>query len=241
MTSKFVLMLAALSLLICACGSPEPQTGTFRQISVTGTGIAKADPDIATIVLGVDVTSEDPAEAVSEAATMINSALSAAQAIGVAEEDISTESYSLWIESVYDPITYQYTGEKIYHVSQYESIVVRDLSTVGNVLSGLVGAGVNTVSSVSFGIEDQATLLDQARAAALADAVERAESMAVGLGVDLGDPVYVSEYSGGYTMYDETLSRNAGITGGADYLTAPSVSPGSFSVSASMTVTFEIE
>jgi hypothetical protein len=227
----------ACMLLVCACGSEPP--AMVRQITVTGSGIAQADPDIATVVLGVDVTSEDPAEAVTEAATLINSTVEAAQEMGVAEEDMSTQSYSLWIEDVYDPVTYQYTGEKIYHVSQYESIVVRDLASVGDVLAGLVGAGANTISSVSFGIEDQATLLEQARVAALGDAVDRAESLAAGLGVDVGEPVYVSEYSSGYAVYDQMAACGETVSG--DLFRGPSITPGSFSISASVTVTFEIE
>lgn len=233
-------LIAALPLLAGACGDPE-QPAPAGQISVTGAGLARAEPDIAVISFGVDVTASDPAEAVSQAGSMINSATAAVLAEGVPGDDLSTQSYSLWIEDVYDPATYQYTGEKVYHVSQYETLVVRDLAAVGQVLSTLVGAGVNTISSVSFQIEDQSSLFDGARQAAMDDAVRRAGSIAEGLGVTLGDPVYVSEYGGGYTEFDQSLGRSASASGYADFSSVPAMTPGTFSVSASVTVTFAIE
>lgn len=238
--SLALITLVLASVLFSACGQEPPDI--VRQISVTGNGTAEADPDVATIVFGVDVSSEDPGEAVAEATAMMNSAIEAAGTAGIAEEDVSTQSYSLWIENVYDPLTYQYTGEKLYHVSHYETADVRDLATVGDVLAALVDAGVNSISSVTFRVEDQSALFAQAREAAMADAMGRAEAIAEGLGVSLGEPTYVSEYGGGYTGFDQ-LGRSAGITtASADMLeSGPYFSPGSFSTTASVTVTFEIE
>lgn len=232
-------VVTAVCLLVSACGQEPPQI--MRQISVTGNGSAEADPDVATIVFGVDVSSDDPGEAVTQATDLMNTATEAAIASGIADEDISTQSYSLWIENVYDPVTYQYTGERLYHVSHYESAEVRDLSAVGTTLAILVDAGVNSISSVTFRVEDQSALFAQAREAAMADAVSRAEAIAEGLGVSLGEPTYVSEYGGGYTEFDQ-LGRVAGITSAsADMQSGPYFTPGSFSTTASVTVTFEIE
>lgn len=75
----------------------------------------------------------------------------------------------------------------------------------------------------------------------MADAVSRAEAIAEGLGVSLGEPTYVSEYGGGYTAFDQ-LGRASGITtASADMEMGPYFSPGSFSTTASVTVSFEME
>ncbi len=228
-----------MTLLVSACGQEPPEI--VRQISVTGNGMAEADPDIATIVFGVDISSEDPGEAVAEATTMMNSAIDAAGAAGIAAEDMRTQSYSLWIENIYDPETYQYTGEKLYHVSHFETAIVRDLASVGDVLATLVEAGVNNITSVTFSIEDRSVLFAQAREAAMADAVNRAEAIAEGLGVSLGEPTYVTEYGGGYTEFDQ-LGRMADITSSsAGILSGPCLTPGSFSTTASVSVSFEID
>ncbi len=231
------LLVCALFLCSCDSGVGAPGDQPLRQITVTGTGTASSEPDVATIVFGVDVTSADPAEAVSSAASLMNSGLLAARDLGVAGEDIKTFSYSLWIENVYDPVSYQPTGERIYHVSQYESVDVRDVSKVGEVLAGVVGAGVNSVSSVSFGVEDQSALLTEARAAALADASQKAAAIAEGLGVRIGGPVSVSEYTGSTGLID-TAQMNYRAGYGES---APPVTPGSFTVNSSVTVSFEIQ
>jgi uncharacterized protein YggE len=234
------LVILAMLALAFACGTaPEDDDAEqVRQITVTGTGVANAEPDVATIIMGVDVSSGDPGQAVQSAADFMNSGLAAARDLGVAGEDLKTYSYSLWIENLYDPITYQPTGERMYHVSQYESVDVRDMAIVGEVLAGVVGAGVNSISSVTYRVEDQTALEAQAREAAIADARSKAEAIAAGLGVQLGGPVIVTEYSGGYTVYDQTAAYNYGAGGYGEF--APPVTPGSFTVSGSVTITFEI-
>lgn len=243
MSARLILAAAAALAIICACSAQpaeEPDDlDSVRQITVTGTGVADAEPDVATIIFGVDVSSGDPGEAVQEAADLMNAGLAAARNMGVAGEDLKTYSYSLWIENVYDPITYQPTGERNYHVSQYESVDVRDMARVGEVLAGVVDAGVNSVSSVTYRVEDQTALQAQAREAAIADARGKAEAIAAGLGVQLGGPIMVSEYSGGYAYYDQTAQYNYGAGAFGD--TAPPITPGSFTVTGSVTITFAIQ
>lgn len=230
-------LLAASILLLCSCG--EEEIAVTRQLTVTGNGMASAEPDVASIVFGVDVSSDGPAEAVTEATERMDAARSAAIGAGVDIEDISTTSYRLWIENVWDPRAGEYTGEILYHVSHYEIMDVRDLDSIGTVLAAVVSAGVNSVTSVTFRVDDQSALFTQARQAAIADAEGRAASMARALGVTLGEPVYVSEYGGGYTDYryfEQTVT--AGVVCDA---AAPTLAPGSFSTSASVSVTYSIE
>jgi uncharacterized protein YggE len=242
MSARLLVAASAVVALLCACGTqpaPLPDITSSRQITVTGTGVADAEPDVATIIFGVDVTSSEPDTAVSQAADLMNSGLAVARDMGVAGEDFKTYSYSLWIENLYDPITYQTTGERVYHVSQYESVDVRDMTKVGDVLAGVVSAGINSVSSVSYGVEDQAALQSQAREAAIVDARQKAEAIAAGLGVQLGGPLSVSEFNAGYTYYDQTAQYNYGAGGYGE--SAPPITPGSFTVSTSVTVTLAIQ
>jgi hypothetical protein len=231
--------MVAASLLACSCGGGE--SPVTRQITVTGNGVAHAEPDVAAVVFGVDVSSSDPADAVNDATARMSAAREAALGAGVDSSDISTTSYSLWIENVWDPVNYQYTGEMLYHVSHYETMDIRALDSVGTVLAALVNAGVNSISSVSFRVEDQSALFAHAREAAVADAGGRAESMARALGVTLGEPVYVTEYGGGYVDYG-CFDQFASTGRASGEMTAvPSITPGSFSTSASVTVTYAIE
>lgn len=233
------MLLAGLS----ACGgdagqpaAPEQDVRGLRQITVSGTGVAAAEPDLATIVFGVDVTANDPALAVAEAGARMNAAMAAAQEQGVAEADLRTTSYNLWSEDVYDPRTYQPTGQVRYHVSHFVGADVRDVSKVGAVLAAIVGAGVNSVSGVSYGVADRQALQASAASAAVQNARANAESIAAGLGVTVGRPLVVGEYT-----YASPCTGATWEGYGAGEYGAPPVGPGAFQVTSSVTVTFEIE
>jgi hypothetical protein len=102
--------------------------------------------------------------------------------------------------------------------------------------SPVVAAGANTVSEVTFTVEDPEALVDEARGEALKNAAARADQMAEGLGLVLGSPVLVMETSGGGPM-------PLGIGGGGEVMgaAAPSISPGSLSVSVSVQIVYEIQ
>lgn len=238
---RYLLALLTITVLTIGCDSDTnnincyPQSGQYgNQLTVTGNGRATAEPDLASVTFGVDLSAEDPAEAVSEAAARVDSALAAASAIDVAEEDIHTSSYSMWIEPVYDPVTYEETDELAYHVSHRLTAKVRNMDRVGEFLAAVVEAGANTVSGVSFSTEDRTELLSRARRNAVNNAGRKARELAGELGLTLGPAINVSEYTSYYpTDY-----------GYGDYYDAmgePAVSPGAFSVGVDVTVTFEIE
>lgn len=200
---------------------------------VVGVGTASAEPEVAYITFGVDLSDSDAAQAVDDAAGRINRAIAAAQGLGIAAEDIRTTGYSLWVETIYDPHTSMPTGEVKYHVSHYVRATLRDLTRVGDLLAAVVGAGANTISEVSFSVEDTEALVEQARQEALADARTRAQTMAQALDISLGSPVLVTETSGGYMPMD-------GMGGGGMMVSAPVVGAGMFSVSVSVQVVYEI-
>lgn len=210
--------------------------GQFTEgLVVVGTGVANAEPEVAQVNAGVELRGDDPAALVDEGAQKIDQAISAAQELGVSEEDIQTTGYNLWVETVYDPEKGTPTGEVIYHLSHYVQVTLRDLNQVGELLAAMVEAGANTISGVSFTVEDPKALVEQARQQALANASARAQQMATGLNIEIGKPILVMETSGGY-MPD-------GIGGGGMMMAevaAPSISPGTFSVSVNVQVVYAI-
>lgn len=209
-------------------------------VIVVGTGTANAEPEISLVTFGVELRGDDPAALVDQAAQTIDRAIAAAADLGVAEEDMETAGYSLWVENVYDPETGMPTGEVIYHVSHYVQATVRDLDRVGDVLAGVVGAGANTISAVSFSVEDPEALVEQARQTALESAQAQAQQIASGLGITLGQPVLVMETGGGYPVVEVMMERAYGGGMAPMDVAAPSISPGAFSVSVSVQVVYEI-
>ena len=217
-------------------GSVLPSGQFVEGLVVVGTGMASAEPEIAVVTFGVELRGDDPAALVDEGAEKIDQAIAAAKKLDVAAEDIRTTGYNLWVENLYDPDNGMPTGEVVYHVSHFIQVTLHDLDKVGSLLADVVAAGVNSISGVSFTVEEPETLVEQARQGALADAAAKAKQMADGLGIALGKPVLVMETGGGYSM----PSMEWGVGGGGGGMAAPSISPGSFSVSVSVQVVYEI-
>jgi uncharacterized protein YggE len=209
-------------------------------ITVSGTGVMSADPDIAQVTFGVELQGENADTLVSEAATKMETAMAAATAFGIMEDKTQTTNYSLWIEDVYDPNTGRSTGEIIYHLSHQVQVTTDKIGEVGVLLSSVVGAGANAVSGVSFSVEDSAALIEQARAAALADAQTRAEHIASQLDLTLGKPVAVTENGGDYPVYVEKAAV-MGAGGEVRNAAATSIAAGSFSVSVNVEIVYAID
>jgi uncharacterized protein YggE len=252
-----VLIMAALALTATACGRAQApstlaaeeaasvrgggettSTGQLDEgLIVVGAGAASAEPEVALVAFGVELRGDDPASLVDQAARKINQAIAAAQEQGVADGDIQTTGYNLWAENIYDPETGASTGEVVYHLSHYVQATLRDLDQVGELLAAVVEAGANSISGVNYAVEDAEALVEQARQQALEDAATRAKQMADGLGITLGKPILVMETGGGMPMEWGV----GGGGGGMSQVAAPSISPGTFSVSVNIQVVYEIQ
>jgi hypothetical protein len=219
-------------------GGGLTQTGgqIAEGIVAVGTGTVSAEPETANVVFGVELQGDDPAAIMDEAAERMDQAIAAVQELGVAEEDVRTTGYNLWVETVRDPDTGTPTGEVLYHIWQQVRVKLSDIDRVGDLLGAVVEAGANTVSEVNFTVEDPEALMVEAREQALENAAARAQQMAEGLGLTLGSPVSVMETSGGGPM-------PLGLGGGGEMMVAaaPSISPGSLSVSVSVQIVYAIE
>ncbi len=222
----------AVVLLAAGCGSqsypPYPPT-----ISVNGIGTAYAAPEIAVISFGFNVTENDPETAVETAAGLAETAIEAAIAAGVPAENITTTGYSLWIEEEYDYVTYEYTGNTLYHLDHSMQVKTADTEQVGAVLAALVGGGANTIYSVLFTAEDRAALYAKARELALNDAAQSAGQLASTLNVRISGVQSVSEWVDNYA-YESMGYREDGSV-------APPLEGGSQSITLNVNVTYNIE
>lgn len=85
----------------------------------------------------------------------------------------------------------------IYVASNTVHVTVRDLARLGEVLSRAVEAGANSAWGISFEIDDDAPLVEKARAEAIDDARAQATDLAKLAGVTLGRVVSITDASGG--------------------------------------------
>lgn len=213
---------------------PVQQGGNLpsNTITVSGIGDANGTPDVAYVMLGVSVVNTDVGQAVTDSNTAMQQIKDAILALGVAEADLQTTNFNVWPEDRYDQ-TGQSTGERVYHVDSSLNVTVRDLAQTSQVIEAGLNAGANSVGGLSFGIDDTTALEAQARTAAIENARSRAQQLAETLGVELGEPIIVSETYGASPVYFPA-ERGAGM-GGAG---APPISAGQLSVSVQVQVTF---
>lgn len=182
--------LAALALTL-ALASASPAA-----ITVTGTGKVKYTPDIAHVNLGVSSEEKSAADAWKKTADVVKRIFDALKSMGIAEKDLQTTAVSV------NP-KYFYPKEKeprlVGYVATYDlSVTVRRLPDVGKVLDLAVENGANRSVGIRFASSDPEKLLDQARAAAVAEARKKSKLYVEGAGAALGLVQSISEGSSGY-------------------------------------------
>lgn len=213
--------------------TPEPPA-----ISVTGQGSATAAPDMATIRLGVETQAKEPGAAMEQNSAAVEGVMAKLESAGVAGKDVQTANLS--VSPVYDHRRVQEEGgaPKLVGFRVTNEVVanIRDLDGLGAVLSGAVDAGANRINSLSFSIEDDAALRNQARRKAVEDARQTAETLAKAAGVALG-PIHSiqSGFQGPRPMPAGNMMRVEMAQSDA----AP-VAPGESEVTATVHIVWEI-
>jgi uncharacterized protein len=240
-TTLLVLFLLGITAVLIAC-NPAANTATAAQaplasggITVVGQGEAFGTPDQANVQVGVEVFTPTVDEATAQNEAVIQQIMDSLTALGIAENDIQTTNYSLWAEQIYGDRGPE--GIAGYRVTNQVNVTIRDINQVSDVLAAVTEAGANTIYGISFSVADPAALEEEARAAAMADARVRAESLAALAGVSLGDITIISEVVGQPVM-------PLGLGGGmvmAEAAAGPSVSPGQLSYQVQVQVTYGIQ
>lgn len=212
-----------------------------RSFSVFGQGDASGVPDIAQFTLTVLTEGGiNLALLQDENAEKMNGVLEYIKSQGVKAEDLRTQQYSIQPRYQYYSC-YQQVGpcppQEIvgYTVSQTASVKVRDFAKIGTLLSGAVEQGANTVSQLSFQVEDSTALENEARGEAIEKAKEKAEAIAEAGGFRLGRLLSIQEGFNSSPMPMMYTAESDG-RGGA----APSIEPGTQEAQVSVTLLYEI-
>ncbi len=129
-----------------------------------------------------------------------------------------------------------------YTVTQTVLVKVRDFGKAGDILSGVVGSGANSVSSLNFTLDDPSKPQNEARGEAIAKAKAKAEDVAKAAGFRLGRLLSIDE-SGYPVPYYDTYGKGGGSFGAAAQSAPPlpTIEPGSQEVKVTVTLRYEIE
>jgi uncharacterized protein YggE len=215
-------------------GSPIAYQGTgagggvLPGITVTGSGSAKAVPDVSDWSFGVQTDGSTASAALGSASQATKRILAALRDAGVAKEDLRTEQVSLYPNMSED-------GRSVTGYSASSSVyaTVRHLGKAGAVVDAAVAAGGNQVSGPSLRVSDNQAQYRAAVSDAMDDARARAQALAAKAGLTLGAPIAIVDTGGGYPVpiYGRALAA-------ADE--AMPIEPGVDEITATLTVTFAI-
>lgn len=180
------------SLAVLAAPVSAEDTSMDRTITVAATGYASAEPDRARVSSGVTVEAATAREALSANSEAMKAVIAGLKESGIDAKDIQTSTFN--VEPRY---THPRDGTPPsvdgYRVSNQVEILVRDLSSLGELLDKLVTLGANQVNSLSFEVSEAETLKDSARKEAVANARRRAELLAEAAGAAVGDVMTINE------------------------------------------------
>ncbi|WP_424943302.1 SIMPL domain-containing protein [Aliiroseovarius crassostreae] len=225
-------LLGILGVVICMGQAALAEGRDTPTLRVTGTGVVSAQPDMAVIRLGVREEAKEAAVATRAVAEALGGILAKLSAAGLDEKDIQTTHLSLAPQ-----LDYAKSGARKqlgYEASSTLTVAIRDLAGLGPMLDQVMQAGANHFNGLQFDLSNREALLDEARKAAVADAMRKAKVLADAAGLTLG-PVRVLSEDGPMRGPEPMLGRMA-----MEAQSSMPVATGEVNVSAQVVMEFSL-
>jgi uncharacterized protein len=234
--------------------SKVAEPSSFRSFSVSGEGKVVAVPDVAKFSFSVITEGDTDLNALqTKNTTNINRGIDFVKSKGVSEKDIKTQSYSV------EP-RYQYfncnsrilplsaSGEPApcpppeivgYTIRQSVEVKIRDFKKIGDIIAGVVESGANSVSQLSFTIDDPARIESEARAKAIEQARDKAKEIARAGNFRVGKLLSIDESGYPEPYYAYGRGGDFAVAESVKAI-APSIEPGSQDVKINVVLRYEI-
>jgi uncharacterized protein YggE len=204
--------------------SPGP-TAREPEITASGHGETHLPPTFAVVMIGVTTRAGTAADAATQNAAKVASALAALRQAGVAAQDLTNQGYS--IEQAYED-----NGRRRGGFTARNTIRARvnSVNQVGQIIDAAVGGGAGEINSVQFGAPN----IEEARRAAMTEAVKQARAdaavLASAAGGTLGRLITLSSSSSFPPGYGSFQLESVVVTGASSVPTV--LSPQDLTVSA---------
>ncbi len=210
---KITLIIVGAILLLAILGGfmfysliPAQLKGT--PLSVQGDSVIKVTPDIVRVYFNMETNASTSSEATSLNAKATDDMITSLVKLGLERKQIQTESFNIYPWQEWENNQYVTRGYKASH-----QIVVELSSDQFNLVGSVIDAGANSeamISSVNFELSDakQNEYKAQAFKQASEDAKIKADSIAEGLGKQVGSVVSVSTQDFRYNPWP--IYSNAG-------------------------------
>ncbi|MFA5052922.1 MAG: SIMPL domain-containing protein [Parcubacteria group bacterium] len=240
----FAIILAGSAASYVNTYSKSIEPSSFRNFSVSAEGEAVGIPDVAEFTVGVVTEGGTNIGTLQDENTAkTNAIISFVKENGVEDKDVKTSWYD---------ISPRYTtcyGDGIcpprqivgYTISSSITVKMRDFSKTGDILSGVITKGANTVSSLTFKIDDEDATRKEARDKAISKAKIKAKELADSAGFKVGRLLSINEgyatpyYAAGAVM--DSYYKEAALSS----RTPVALEPGSQELTVTVTLTYEIK
>jgi uncharacterized protein len=220
-----------------------------RTITVSGEAEMKVVPDEVILTLGVETRHKDLAEVKRMNDQRMKEVLAAVLASGVASKDVRTDYLNLTPEYDYSSTTRRRT---FLEYAQRTTVLVtlRDVSKFETLLTAVLRSGVEYIHGVDFRTSELRKYRDEARSLAMKAAKEKAVALAGALGQKVGKPKSIQEGQGGYGSsyggwwgrgYQGASQNVSQFAGNSNASQEGPLAPGTLSIRASVSITFDLE
>jgi hypothetical protein len=226
---------AVLTVAASAAQVSPAQPGPGATVVVSGAAELELPPDEAEVRLGVVAQAAEAQDAQNQVSTTAQRVLEAIRALGIAGRNVQTTGLNL--HPYYDDRHLEQGQPSIagYQASNIVLVVVEELDKVGPVIDAAIKAGANNVDSLQFTIGEDADARRLALSQAVADAGLKASAIAGALGREVGDVIEVVEQ--GASVMPKFFAQSARLE--MAQASTP-VEPGSVTVSANVTIRYQI-
>jgi uncharacterized protein len=212
----------------------QPQlavNSTNRTVTVSADDQVTAEPEIAILHIGFETAPNDAKSAYAEGARTSNAIISAIKQAGIPESDIRSETQ--YLDRDPTPKTHKFK------LTQRWAVKVPP-ARAAEILDVAVTNGANSTGQIDWTVKDEHALEDQALDGATTRAREIAAVIAKGMGVRLGNLIYVSNQISGGGVYPRPMMATFAKT--AEAPPPPlAIEPQKVSRSANVYAVFTIE
>ncbi|WP_159462242.1 SIMPL domain-containing protein [Halobacillus sp. Marseille-P3879] len=200
----------------------------YRVMTVSGSGEVTAEPDLASIQLGVVTEGQELTQLQQENARVMEQVIASVINLGIPRESLETVDYSIVPQYDYESGTQVFRG---YQITNMISIKTENISQTGEVIDTAVDYGANQIRDIHFSIENSEAFYQQALALALRDAYMKAATMGRSMRLQVDHaPLKVIERS----QHDPIPLARA-----QTFAAATPIEPGELNIEAAVEVQFQ--
>ncbi len=206
-----------------------------RTITIQGKGSVKAAPDKVSVSAGVETQAPTAKDALARNTAAMTKVVEALKAAGIDPKDIQTTTFA--VSPRYDTSDDGKPPRIVgYSVINSVYVTTHDIGKLGTILDQLVSAGANSIGGISFDIDKPEEKQNEARKAAMEDAIAKAKLYVEAAGAELGPVMTITE-QGGYVP----RSMAAPMMEASGAAKPVPIEPGTESVDIEVQVTWELK